>query len=91
VGLGPLPCAVYDLTVARIWGILQELAASGLITLATRATTARRARPDPVLGQERARVQKQANRVHARLRSLGERANAKLKNRRILRKLRCCP
>ena len=31
---GPLPGALHDLTAARIWGILQELAASGLITLA---------------------------------------------------------
>ena len=31
---GPLPGAVHDLTAARIWGILRELAASGLIVLA---------------------------------------------------------
>ena len=30
---GPLPGAVHDLTAARIWGIVQALAASGLITL----------------------------------------------------------
>ncbi len=30
---GPLPGAVHDLTAARIWGIIQALAASGLITL----------------------------------------------------------
>jgi hypothetical protein len=30
----PLPGAVHDLTAARIWGILRELAASGLIVLA---------------------------------------------------------
>ena len=35
--------------------------------------------------------QKDANRAHARLRALGERANAQLKSWRILRKLRCCP
>ena len=34
---------------------------------------------------------KDANRSHARLRGPGERANAQLKNWRILRKLRCCP
>lgn len=31
---GPLPGAVHDLTAARIWGIVAELAASGLIVLA---------------------------------------------------------
>jgi hypothetical protein len=30
---GPLPGAVHDLTAARIWGIIAELAASGLIVL----------------------------------------------------------
>jgi len=34
---------------------------------------------------------KEANRAHAKLRGPGERANAQLKNWRILRKLRCCP
>jgi len=31
---GLLPGAVHDLTAARIWGILRELAASGLVVLA---------------------------------------------------------
>ena len=31
---GPLPGAVHDLTAARIWGIVRELAAAGLIVLA---------------------------------------------------------
>jgi hypothetical protein len=31
---GPLPGAVHDLTAARIWGIIRQLAAAGLITLA---------------------------------------------------------
>jgi hypothetical protein len=31
---GPLPGAVHDLTAARIWGIIAELAASGLVVLA---------------------------------------------------------
>jgi hypothetical protein len=30
---GPLPGAVRDLTAARIWGIVRELAASGLVVL----------------------------------------------------------
>jgi hypothetical protein len=31
---GPLPGAVHDLTAARIWGIVRELEAAGLIVLA---------------------------------------------------------
>jgi DDE superfamily endonuclease/Helix-turn-helix of DDE superfamily endonuclease len=31
---GPLPGSVHDLTAARTWGIVRELAAAGLITLA---------------------------------------------------------
>jgi hypothetical protein len=34
---GPLPGSVHDLTAARIWGIVPELAAAGLITLADKA------------------------------------------------------
>ncbi len=30
---GPLPGAVHDLTAARIWSIIRELAASGLVVL----------------------------------------------------------
>jgi DDE superfamily endonuclease len=30
---GPLPGAAHDLSAARIWGILRELAAAGLIVL----------------------------------------------------------
>ena len=37
---GPLPGAVHDLTAARIWGIIRELAATGLVVQLTRATTA---------------------------------------------------
>jgi DDE superfamily endonuclease len=36
---GPLPGAVHDLTAARIWGIVRELAASGLIVLADKGYT----------------------------------------------------
>ena len=50
---------------------------------------------DPVLtpyrGRNKPASQKQANRVHAQLRSPGERANAQLKTWRTVRKLRCCP
>ena len=51
----------------------------------------KRVRESPVQGEEQARIPEDANRAHAQLRSPGERANAQLKNWRILRKLRCCP
>ena len=89
---GALPGAVHDLTAARIWGILRELAAAGLIALADKGYTGA---GDPVLTPYRGRgkpaSQKEANRAHARLRAPGERANAQLKNWQTLRKLRCCP
>jgi DDE superfamily endonuclease/Helix-turn-helix of DDE superfamily endonuclease len=37
---GPLPGAVHDLTAARIWGILRELAACGLVVLADKTSDA---------------------------------------------------
>ena len=89
---GPLPGAVHDLTAARIWGILRELAASGLVVLADKgyAGAGEHVRI-PYRGRGKPASQKDANRAHAQLRSPGERANAQLKTWRILRKLRCCP
>ena len=89
---GALPGAVHDLTAARIWGIIRELAAAGLIVLADKGY---HGAGDPVLtpyrGRNKPASQKEANRAYAQLRSPGERANAQLKTWRILRKLRCCP
>jgi hypothetical protein len=45
----------------------------------------------PYRGKNKPESQKEANRAQAKLRAPGERANALLKNWRILRKLRCCP
>jgi hypothetical protein len=89
---GPLPGAVHDLSAARIWGIVAELAASGLIVLADKghAAAGEHVRV-PYKGKNKPASQKDANRAHARLRAPGERANAQLKSWRILRKLRCCP
>jgi DDE superfamily endonuclease/Helix-turn-helix of DDE superfamily endonuclease len=89
---GPLPGAVHDLTAARIWAIIRQLAAAGLMVLADKGY---HGAGDPVRTPYRGRgkpaSQKDANRAHARLRSPGERANAQLKTWRILRKLRSCP
>jgi hypothetical protein len=89
---GPLPGAVHDLTAARIWGIVKELAACGLVVLADKGYTgAGEHIRTPYRGRNKPASQKEANRAHARLRGPGERANAQLKTWRILRKLRCCP
>ena len=88
---GPLPGAVHDLTAARIWGIIRELAASGLITLGDKGYVGEEDIRTPYRGRNKPALQKDANRAHDRLRAPGERANAQLKSWRILRKLRCCP
>ena len=89
---GALPGAVHDLTASRIWGIIRQLAASGLVVLADKgyAGAGDHIRI-PYRGRGKPASQKDANRAHAQLRSPGERANAQLKTWRILRKLRCCP
>jgi DDE superfamily endonuclease/Helix-turn-helix of DDE superfamily endonuclease len=89
---GALPGATHDLTAARIWGIVSELAASGLIVLADKGYTGAGGHViTPYRGRNKPDSQKKANSAHARLRAPGERANAQLKTWRILRKLRCCP
>jgi hypothetical protein len=89
---GPLPGAVHDLAAARIWGIVGELAAAGLVVLADKGYHGAGDHiRTPFKGMSKPEPQKAANRAHAQLRSPGERANAQLKTRRILRKLCCCP
>ena len=88
---GPLPGAVHDTKAAWIWGVLRELEASGLVTLADKGYQGAAHARTPYKGKNKPESQKQANRAHAKLRSPGERANAQLKTWRILRKLRCCP
>jgi hypothetical protein len=88
---GALPGAVHDLTAARIWGIIAQLAASGLVVLGDKGYLGEDDIRTPYRGRGKPASQKEANRAHARLRAPGERANAQLKSWRILRKLRCCP
>jgi hypothetical protein len=89
---GPLPGAVHDLTAARIWGIIRELAGAGLIVLADKGYIGAGEHVlTPCRGRNKPASQKAANSAHAKLRAPGERANAQLKTWRILRKLRCCP
>jgi DDE superfamily endonuclease len=64
---------VHDLTAARIWGILTELAAAGLITLADKGYQGAEHARTPYKGRNKPQSQKDANRTHAGLRSPGER------------------
>jgi DDE superfamily endonuclease len=73
-----------------IWGVLAELEAAGLVTLADKGYQGGHAKI-PYPGKNKPESQKQANRAHAKLRAPGERANAQLKTWRIFCKLRCCP
>jgi hypothetical protein len=88
---GALPGSVHDKNAERIWGVLAELEAAGLVTLADKGYQGAAHAKIPYRGKDKPESQKQANRAHAKLRSPGERANAQLKTWRILRKLRCCP
>ena len=98
----PLPGARHDMGAAREHGIIDALNAAGVATIADTAyqAAARRcgcrsggAALDPDTGRYRrlSRSQKQVNTAHARQRGPGERANAELKNWKVLRKIRCCP
>ena len=88
---GALPGSVHDKKAEWIWGVLAELEAAGLITLAGKGYQGTTWAKIPYRGNNKPESQKEANRAHAKLRAPGERANAQLKNWRILRKLRCCP
>ena len=72
---GPLPGAVHDLTAARIWGIIRELAALGLFALGDKGYLGDDCIQTPYRGRNKPAFQKDANRAHARLRAPGERAN----------------
>jgi DDE superfamily endonuclease/Helix-turn-helix of DDE superfamily endonuclease len=89
---GALPGAVHDLTAARIWGIIRELAASGLVVPADKGYhgAGDLSAPPTAAGANRP-PRKTPTAPCAQLRSPGERANAQIKTWRILRKLRCCP
>jgi hypothetical protein len=88
---GALPGSVHDKKAEWIWGVLAELEAAGLVTLADKGYQGSAHAKIPYRGKNKPESQKEANRAHARLRAPGERANAQLKTWRILRKLRCCP
>ena len=88
---GALPGSVHDKKAEWIWGVLDELEEQGLVTLADKGYQGSAWAKVPYKGKNKPEPQKEANRAHARLRALGERANAQLKTWKILTKLRCCP
>ena len=88
---GALPGSVHDKKAEWIWGVLAELEAAGLVTLADKGYQGSAYAKIPYKGKNKPESQKQANTAHAKLRSPGERANAQLKTWKILSKLRCCP
>jgi hypothetical protein len=99
-----LPGARHDAGAAREHAIPQALAAAGATAIADTAyyglgtsvrAPHRRSRYDRATGKfvrrELSTGQKAVNRAHSALRAPGERANADLKNWRILRKIRSSP
>jgi DDE superfamily endonuclease/Helix-turn-helix of DDE superfamily endonuclease len=88
---GALPGSVHDKKAEWMWGVLAELEAAGLVTLADKGYQGSTYAKIPYKGKNKPDSQKQANKAHAKLRAPGERANAQLKTWKILTKLRCCP
>ena len=97
-----LPGARHDMGAAREHGIVDALNIAGVQTLADTAyqgggpvirVPQRRRRLDPDTGRYRqlSRAQKDVNTAHARRRGPGERANAEIKNWKILREIRASP
>ncbi|MGW0137529.1 transposase family protein [Streptomyces calvus] len=86
-----LPGRTHDLTAARAHGVIQACLSRQLLVLADRAYQGAGAtvRPPYYRHHELPEHYQQYNRDHARLRAPGERAFARLKQWRILRKARC--
>ena len=88
---GPLPGAVHDLTAARIWGIVRELAASGLIVLGDKGYLGEGDIRTPYRGRNKPASQKRPTGLMPGCAPRASAPTAQLKSWRILRKLRCCP
>jgi hypothetical protein len=91
-----LPGAFHDLTAAPTHTIIDSLTREKVMTFADKAyqgargsirTPFKRHRYRPKL----TRWQKKVNRSHAKIRAIGERANATLKGWKVLTRLRCSP
>lgn len=97
-----LPRARHDIGAARDHGLLDALRTAGIPVLAAHGhqgaeahteVPQRHRRRDRDTGHHRrlSRKQEAANPAHARRRGPGERANAQLKSRKVLRAIRSCP
>ena len=89
-----LPGAVHDLTAARTQGIITALTDAGVRVWADRGYLGAGGTVTvPYRGHWRNLTQgkRAVNRAHAKIRAVGEQANAVLKTWRPLRKLRCSP
>ena len=69
---GALPGSVHDKKAEWIWGVLAELEAAGLVTLADKGYQGSTYAKIPYKGKNKPESQKQANKAHAKLRSPGE-------------------
>ncbi|MEV5768169.1 transposase family protein [Micromonospora sp. NPDC052213] len=85
---------------ARASGIIDALNSANVMTFADKAYQGARGSIRTPFKRHRhrhrhrpklPRWQKKVNRAHARIRAIGERANATLKTWKVLTKLRCCP
>ena len=91
-----LPGSSHDLTAARTHGIVDALSSAKVMTFADKAYQGARGSIRTPFKRHRYRTklslrQKKVNQAHARIRAIGERANATLKTWKVLIKLRCCP
>ena len=91
-----LPGAVHDLTAARTHAIIDALTSQKVMTFVDKAYQGARGSMRTPFKRHRYRPkltawQKKVNRAHARIRAIGERANATLKVWKVLTRLRCSP
>lgn len=89
-----LPGAVHDLKAARTHGVIDALAVAGVRVWADKAYQGAGGTVTvPYRGRWRnlSEGKRAVNRSHAKIRAVGEQANAVLKTWRLLRKLRCSP
>ena len=89
-----LPGAVHDLTAARTHGVITALSAADVRVWADKGYQGAGGTVTvPYRGRWRnlSQGKRAVNRAHAKIRAVGEQANAVLKGWRLLRKLRCSP
>src|ERR1700722_5826674 len=80
---GALPGSVHDKKAEWIWGVLAELEAAGMVTLADKGYQRSTDAKIPYRGKNEPESRKQANKAHAKPRAPGKRANAQLKTWKI--------